>query len=336
MKSKLSEWLTCFIEWIGPEPEKREDVKVQAQQIRDRIRAKAEEDELIIKGTPKSGSFATKTGLRRHMLGDAEVEGQDVDIPFIVAPKTSEEEKVDELLVRFKKYADASYPETKKTITKSSVNLIFSGTFTSYDLVPVLATDDPQTQILLRSNGEKRRTSLQKQVEFIKKRTRESAANGDVIFNECVRLVKWWRYVRQAEGVMLKAVPSVVINLLCAKAYDQRGVGENYAETLADWFGFMAHVARSREHVAFDDFYPIPSKRSSTAAWEILDPTNSENNVVSSWAGYEVDEFADWLEKGRDSWARAIRCDLREDHVGTLRNLVDIFGNSISNHCGEK
>ncbi len=74
------------------------------------------------------------------MRGNAEIEGQDVDLPFVVKPASADGERLDELLQRFGKYAAASYPNTPRSITASSVELRFVGSKVNYDLVPMLGT----------------------------------------------------------------------------------------------------------------------------------------------------------------------------------------------------
>ena len=59
--------------------------------------------------------------------------------------------------------------------TQSSVWLEFAESKINYDLVPMLAVQGTdEEQILLRAGGERRRTSIQKHIEFVKTRTRKS------------------------------------------------------------------------------------------------------------------------------------------------------------------
>jgi tRNA nucleotidyltransferase (CCA-adding enzyme) len=195
-KSKLHSRVSKFVAWIAPAPETREEIKKQADEVRDRISDKAREDGVVVTATPKAGSFAKKTGLRRHMRGGSEVEGQDIDVPFVVKPPKEGEYQLQPMIDKFLKYADSSYPRTEKEPTKSSVKLKFTSTL-SYDLVPLFATSDPEKQILVRTTGEQIVTSVQKHTEFIKTRTHKSDEKRDVVlFNECVRLMKWWRMSR--------------------------------------------------------------------------------------------------------------------------------------------
>jgi hypothetical protein len=122
---------------------------------------------------------------------------------------------------------------------------------------------------------------------------------------------------------------SFLINLLTAKAFDELSVKKTYAETLAMWFGYLAHMVRSKEPILFTD-YNTPIKDHNL--WTVMDPVNLENNVVKNWNSLKIDELASWLEKGRDSWSRIIRHDIENNDSKSMDQLVEIFGNSFKNH----
>ena len=332
-RSTLHRRLSCFVEWLAPDKDKEDEIRKQADSIRKRISGQAKEDGLTVRSTPQAGSFAKRTGLRRHMAGDSEVEGLDVDLPFVVSPTDEDGEQLESLLDRFETYARKTYPDTKRKRTKSSIELYFTGTRRRYDLVPMLASEDPDKQIIIRANGDRIETSVQKHVEFVRERTRTSnELEGRVKFNECIRLIKWWRLFREKDSDL--EIPSFILALLCADAYDQQSVKETYGDTLAAWYSRMAHVVRKRKRVAFGDFVLIPAA-DPDARWEVLDPVTPDNNVVARWAGYEIEEFAEWLEHARDVWPRAIRCDQDGDDSGSLQHLIELFGNPIKHHCGD-
>jgi Second Messenger Oligonucleotide or Dinucleotide Synthetase domain len=204
---KLQKRLTTFVQWIATEASREDEIREQARYIRDRISAKARGDDLTVRSTPNSGSFANRTGLRRHLLGASVVEGQDVDLPFVVAPHGDNE--LDELLDRFSRYVKACYPETELKRTRSSIKLLFTNTKLSYDIVPMLATKRDDRQIILQASGERRETSVQEHTAFVRERTRKSQEQpGRVQFNECIRLLKWWREFKQDQNPILPEVPS--------------------------------------------------------------------------------------------------------------------------------
>jgi hypothetical protein len=331
-KSELQKRLANFVRWVAPDSDKEDAIRTRAESVRKTIKSKASDDRLVVKSTPSSGSFAARTGLRRHMRGTSEVEGQDVDVPFVIAAVTRDEEKLSNLLPRFERYAQASYPETKRETTKSSVRLMFDDKL-NFDLVPLLATSDPDRQVLIRSDGELRETSIQKHVAFT--RSRSEASNqiaGAVTFNEMVRLVKWFRchQLSISTGV-LTDVSSFLLNLLSAHAFDARSVKSTYAETLADWFGHIARVVRQKLPVAFID-YTTSAPVLAAGVWSVIDPVNRDNNIVSKMSGFEVEELADWFEDARDATLEAIVAFDDERETAGLDSLGAVFGNGFHNH----
>src|SRR5271166_5046495 len=88
-----------------------------------------------------------------------------------------------------------------------------------------------------RLDGSRRLTSVTKHTEFVRSRTRHSdTLAGRVKFNECVRLLKWWRFIRIDAASAIDEVRTTLIELLCASAYDKLGVEATYTETLLKWF----------------------------------------------------------------------------------------------------
>src|SRR5690606_6854344 len=123
--SVLHRRLSHFVDWLAPEREKEAEIRRQADDIRTHILGQADEDGLIVRLTPSAGSFAKRTGLRRHMTGGSDVEGLDVDLPFVVAPRTRDDEQLHSLLDRFERYARATYSSTECQRGKSAVRLSF-------------------------------------------------------------------------------------------------------------------------------------------------------------------------------------------------------------------
>jgi hypothetical protein len=334
--TKLHSRLSCFVDWIAPDPEKIDDIAQRADKTRKYIQSSAETDGITVTDTPKAGSFEKKTGLRRHYRGDAEIDGLDVDIPIVVKPKDEDGDPINELLNKFETYAKKSYPDSTIEKTKSSVKVIFADKV-SFDLVPMLATAKKEEQIIIRSTGERLKTSVQKHNLFVKSRTVKSNEEaGRVKFNECIRLMKWWRdMLVNNKGYYLKddnSPPSIVIDLLCAFAFDKLNVQKTYAETLSKWFSYLANIVRNKKPVFFTDNYTTPTIDASIT-WTVLDPVNAENNITKNWGSSKVNELADWLEAGRDSWSKIIRLDEDKEDAKCLDELCELFGTSFKNHC---
>jgi hypothetical protein len=268
------------------------------------------------------------------MLGKSEVEGQDVDISFVVKPQNEDSYELQPLINKFLNYANDSYPKTEKEPTKSSVKLKFTSIL-SYDLVPLFSTKDPEKQVLVRSTGERIVTSVQKHTDFVRNRTQMSdKMKGVVLFNECARLMKWWRDFRCSEGNYLTEVPSIIIDVLCAKAFDKCSVMTTYAHTLAEWLTYLAHVVSKKDPIWFGSSRPTV-EADRTSNWQVLDPVNPDNNLAQRFKPYEVDELGEWFENARDTLSRAIAADMTGDDNRSLDQMVSLFGNPFKNHCDE-
>jgi hypothetical protein len=330
--SKVHSRMSIFRQWIAPEKETRQAIKDQSDEFRDRIKTKAEEDGLTVTDTPRGGSFSTQTGLRRHLRGEMAVDGQDVDVPFVV--KRDKETEFAPLVQRFAGYVRVSYPTTKDIVlTKSSVRVTFSGTTQSYDLVPMFATAVPDRQILIRDNGDQIETSVQKHRRFIKSRTEETKAMAGVVaFNEMIRLLKWWREHKQQKTSGIIDVPSFLLNLLAAAALRECGVHTTYPQTLAKWFAFLAHTVQEKKTIWFDDFYRTPVI-DNTKAWNVIDPVMPANNIVAGWSGWQVSELADWFRDGSETMNRVIAADMVGRDSDSLTYLQALFGKIFSSHC---
>jgi len=321
--------ITAFVGWVATESAREDEIREQSERIREKISAKAREDELAVQSTPNSGSFAKRTGLRRHLKGASVVDGQDVDLPFVVTSRDND--ALQNLLKKFDGYAAAAYPDTKREPTKSSIQLSFTGTGLSYDLVPMLATGRQDRQILLRADGERRETSVQEHISFVRSRTQSSDAQaGRVKFNECVRLWKWWKEFKQDASSILPEMPSIIIELLAGRAFDELGVQDTYAHTMAAWTSWAANCVDGRKPVVFGGH-----KADDHAQWSVIDPVSQDNNIVAKWGGLQLTEFSDWFSGARDQWQRAIRCDLLDDDTGALDVMNNILGTPFQHHCGD-
>lgn len=337
IRNVLHRRLSNFVDWLRPDADTEDDIRKQANDIRERIKGQAMRDGLTIRSTPSAGSFAKRTGLRRHITGGSDVEGLDVDLPFVVSRYTRSNEELTSLLDRFERYARALYPDTERDLRRSAIRLRFKAARRSYELVPMLATDDPERQILIRASGELIETSVEQHVEFVRRRTRESnEQEGRVKFNECVRLLKWWREFRDdpVGGPDSLRVPSMLIELLCAHAYDAKRVEPSYESTLLHWLQHMTDVVRQRKRVVFSDFVSPARAPASAAAWEVLDPVNPSNNIVSRWSWQDIDKLAHWLTQACSVLDAATRANAAGDDTLSLKHLVDLFGTPIKHHCG--
>lgn len=320
--------VTAFVEWIRPDNQTVKNIEEQADQIRKKINARAAADGLVVQSTPWSGSFKKKTGIRRvRKDGQTIVEGHDVDLPFILRPTTRDGKEVTTPLDKFAHYVKLEFPSNPVTRKKSSIYVEFKSTKLGYDLVPLLAVPgDDLSQVVIRSDGERRKTSIQKHIDFVT--TRSGTSNGKgVQFNDCVRLVKWLRDVRQFEKPTAREIPTFLLELLCGYAYDQCSVQKTFPETLASWFAHIGTVVRKRQRVSFGASSWGPS--SVRAEWEVFDSAIAENNVVAKWKKDQIDELATWFEKLHQGMNEIIGLDIAGNDVLVKQKLVALFGDSM-------
>lgn len=320
-----------FVAWIAPPKESREAIKKKSDQVREKIRAKAVEDGLTITEMPYAGSFATRTGLRRHMLGLTTTEGQDIDLPFVV--KKDKETEFGPLIRRFKKYAEECYPDDDIEETKSSIKITFANEKLTFDLVPMFEGSKKGEQTLIRKNGDQITTCIEHHREFIRSRTAETKeSDGIITFNDMIRLLKWWRLVKEQQTNDKISIPSFLINLLAAKAYEECGDDTTYPQTLANWFSYLAHIVKNKETIWFKDYYKNIAP-DTTHTWIVLDPVMPGNNIVKSWTWYEIKDLADWLQEAAEIINRAIVADLDGRDSDSLEHLQLLFGKIFSSHC---
>ncbi|MEQ9100597.1 MAG: CBASS oligonucleotide cyclase [Imperialibacter sp.] len=340
--NSLHRWTRNFVEWIAPEPDDESATWDHAQKVLENIKNKAEENGLVVVDAVISGSLPKGTGLRRHLKGNSSVEGQDIDLSFILEKEKDLLGNLKCLVPDFQSFAKLCYPDSEHPpLTKSSAPLKFIGKKLHYDLVPLFKSGNNDHQILVRTNGDEWKTSVLKHIEFTHSRVATSKDEwGIVKFSDMVRLFKWWRYeMQESSGVFGNekgdhSIPSFLIDLLCAKAFDECGVKSTYPETLAMWFAYLENLAHNRDAVVFKDNYKTWEK-DLNANWIVLDPVDKNNNVVGNytkWNNRSIDELAKWLADGRDHVNRALRLADNGDESKAKAEFIKLFGSAYKNH----
>lgn len=327
--SLIEKRLYNFIAWIKPDEETAKKTQKKAHEIRTTIAQYANRDRFVVVETRNAGSFVKCTGLRRHITGGSLVEGQDVDLAFILRDAGVPHEEV---LRRFQSYADQAYPGTspRKSATKSSIKIEFRNARMSFDLVPLLSdAPDHSYQRLHRLDGSSIRTSVQRHVDFTRSRT--ARTTGYVRYNHCVRLMKWWREFQQVPADRVGNVSSFMMDLLCAYALDHYKVADNYHLTLLNWFQKLGELIANRSPVYFNK---APAKTSS--AWQVLDPVDGTNNIAYKWVDQNVDALAGWFRTAAVRLQEAIRQDQRSHYDQSLGSLKLLFGSPFKQYCDDE
>ena len=144
-------------------------------------------------------------------------------------------------------------------------------------MVPVLYEGgaDDRGYLVRKHTGDRVLTSITLHLRFIRDRKSKYGTN----FAELIRLTKWWKRTvwNRDEDFRFK---SFMIELLWAHLADGGLSLTDYSTALERFF---VYVVKSEldDQVSFTDFYKssqIPGR--STAAIEVLDPVNVDNNVA--------------------------------------------------------
>jgi hypothetical protein len=300
------------------------------ERVRSRIQSRLRKDKLSVARSPNAGSYAKGTGLRRYMHGKTQIGGSDIDIPIILTASSGDKLELKALMDMFEGIVRKSYPRSKVTRTKSSIKLEFSSFKYPFDIVPMVAArGDRKLEYLFRADGTKVATSVSEHVQFSKLRTsRSTGTPGIVRFNDMVRLFKWWRELRAANDDLVTGVPTFLLELLCAKAFDQHGVAMSYTQSLQTWFDEITQFVTARRDVRFDSSRGVTTDRN----WVVLDPVNSANNIVPpTWTAHHIDRLAQWFADGSATIRRVQEHDAANDGKGALLELQSLFGPAIGN-----
>jgi hypothetical protein len=127
---------------------------------------------------------------------------------------------------------------------------------------------------------------------------------------------------------LVTSVPTFLLELLCAKAFDQHGVAMSYTQSLQTWFDEITQFVTERRDVRFDSSRGVTTDRN----WVVLDPVNSANNVVpATWTAHHIDRLAQWFADGSATIRRVQEHDAADDGKGALRELQSLFGPAIGN-----
>jgi tRNA nucleotidyltransferase (CCA-adding enzyme) len=161
------------------------------------------------------------------------------------------------------------------------VTVNFKGTGLNVDMVPVLYEDgaDDRGFLVRKHTGDRVLTSITLHLRFI--RSRKAACGPG--FAELIRLTKWWKrtVVRGDEDFRFK---SFMIELLWAHLADNGLDLNDYTTALERFFVYIVKTGLE-DQVVFTDYAAgttVPTR--SSAAIEVLDPVNFDNNVASRYS----------------------------------------------------
>ncbi len=148
------------------------------------------------------------------------------------------------------------------------------------DVVPVLydGESDNVGCLIVKDTGARVTTSVSQHIDFI--RARKGPSPSD--FAQVVRLLKWWVGEQKERDPSLR-FKSFLVELVCAELADRGESFKDYVEAMETFFTYIVKTGL-QEQIAFDDYYganELPA--TTTAAIEVFDPVNPENNVAASY-----------------------------------------------------
>jgi Second Messenger Oligonucleotide or Dinucleotide Synthetase domain len=326
--------LTRFVRAIRTPKDEEKRITEQRDLIRHAIKGHLKKASLGLARSPNSGSYAKRTGTIRYVRGKSRVGGQDVDLPFVLTHRSGQDLDLHALLELFHGFVSRSYPRSSVSRTKSSIKLELKSFPYGFDIVPMVAHPEAkELEYLYRADGTKILTSISRHVKFVRARTQASKrVKGTVVFNDMVRLFKWWREIRVVGDDVLTEVPTFLLELLCASVFDECSVASTYTETLDTWFRAMADIVASRREVRFAAEEAVKSVGPCSGPWIVRDPVNPDNVVVPArWSDVHIDRLAAWLRAGVEIMAKIREHDQRDNGKGALEELERLFGPGIRN-----
>ncbi|WP_123023944.1 CBASS oligonucleotide cyclase [Mycolicibacterium stellerae] len=266
--------------------------RAQVNGLRDRLAKKIADDPSY--GLVKSlhaGSVAKGTALRTV---------NDLDLAVYV--KAAEAPSDDSELVQW--LADRLYDATTNMGRDQfeeqthCVTVHYQGSGLDVDVVPVLyeGEADDIGYLIKKGSGDRLKTSTRLHIDFIAARRRTYGPG----LLELIRLTKWWkRQVTRADAEF--KFKSFMIELVWCYLVDSGVDLHDYPKALEAFFSWIVKTGLE-ERVAFTDYTPagtLPTRGS--AAIEVLDPVNAENNVAERYDAIGRDRIVDAAQRAIDA-----------------------------------
>jgi hypothetical protein len=296
-------------------PGKRKQYIDQVDFLIARLNAKIKDDgSFRVKGFKKTGSLVKGTVLRPK--GD---DGVDADVAVYLDVSESDKGDIDLMHEIIRKLVRSVYPQKVDSDFQTqprTVGIHFRDSDLDVDLVPIVPIPgeggygwQPSAQ-----NDEPIKTSVQGQLDFIKKR-----AGSDPSYRTLVRLAKKWRNVQE-----LDSLRSFVIELILAHIQDTQGPAPSLEQGMQRFFLYLTQ-SRLQQPIAFSENGTV--KVFPTDPVAVLDPVNSKNNVARRLTDAEREEIVTKAEK---SWEKLSTATFTSGKGETLEFWKSAFGVSFA------
>lgn len=188
------------------------------------------------------------------------------------------------------------------------------------DVVPVMHDGEPDNLgcLIVKDTGARVTTSVSRHIDFI--RARKGPSPSD--FAQVGRLLKWWvgEQKERDPGLRFK---SFLVELICAHLADR---GETFKDHVEGMEAFFTYIVKTelQERIAFDDYYgasELPA--TTTAAIEVFDPVNAENNVAASYTEADRLKIVEIATNAHEALADAVYATTK---ARALEDWRDILG----------
>jgi tRNA nucleotidyltransferase (CCA-adding enzyme) len=294
---------------------KRSEYIGQVDNLIDELTKKIKEDTSFkVKGFKKTGSLIKGTVLKPK--GDY---GVDADIAVFLDLAEAEKDDIDELHNVILKLLRAVYPMKDPDdfkIQPRTLGIHFRVSGLDVDLVPVIPIPkEPGYGWQLSSqNGDPVKTSVQGQLDFIKKRM-----DADARFRTLVRLLKKWRNEQE-----LDKFRSFMIELVVAHLYDRDGVIESLESGLQRFYLYIAQ-SELKMPISFPELDRVATFPADPVV--ILDPVNKDNNVAMRLTHSERDEI---VAAAKTAWETIVNASCKNAKGETLDFWKEVMGRSFT------
>jgi tRNA nucleotidyltransferase (CCA-adding enzyme) len=295
--------------------DKRKDYIQQVDYLIGRLEKKIHDHSSFkVTGFKKTGSLMKGTVLKPR--GE---NGVDADIAVFLDVSEAEKGDFPRMHEIIRRLLITVYPTKVQEdfqVQPRTLGIHFRDSGLDVDLVPVVPIPSqpeygwqPSSQ-----GGEPIKTSIQGQLDFIKKRR-----DADPRYRTLVRLLKKWRNEQELDHLR-----SFVIELIAAHLLDQQGPAESLESGLQR---FLLYVAQSglKDPISFSEAGEVTSFPSAPVV--ILDPVNNENNVAMRLT---EDERADICSTAEKAWNTLVTASFNGTKGETLDLWKEVMGRSFT------
>lgn len=246
-----------------------------------------------------AGSLEAGTGLRRYQDRECSIPGQALDLVVELGPGPPPSYAT---FLRLE-------PLAARCFARAGVagDADFRRDRLRWRLLPIFAQRGPQGFVQhLLVPGRAFQTSVRVHAQAVRDRTRASVAQvPSVAFNDCVRLLKWWRHARPPSALLPFELPSFALERLAIASFDQLGVREGFAATLAAWAGHLA----------------------SFNARALADPAGDHRELLFGWSEREHQALSRWFGEGAEQLRQATRAATEASAAQQL--ALALFGPAV-------